>query len=90
MKIGCYIIVKGDADKIESCIRSQQGLADVVMVAIDDGPDSLATRDVVANVTLKSDMQIRYYHQTWPNSYSTARNDALNFLLLSVNDLDYV
>ncbi len=87
--IGCYIISNGDADEIIECLRSQETLANLVVLAI----DSSASIDTTLKLekfreTYLPDLFV--YRQKWENHFANARNDCLHTLLMRYPECDYV
>lgn len=89
IKLGCHIIFKGNVEEIVECLRSQEALANAVVVAI----DSTASPETInALEKLKENYfpDLYVYKQVWQNNFALARNDCLCKLLEKFPDLDYV
>ena len=89
MRIGCYIIARKDHDKIRACIKDQMGLADVVVVAVDDNSDSDRTYEEVVATVGDPELEVYGYRQPNLTSFADSRNDALYTLLRTFSDLNY-
>jgi tetratricopeptide (TPR) repeat protein len=85
MKIGFHLIVKGEAHNIADCLNSCRGLADFIVVAVDDREDSDETFNLIKGLE-----NVYAYRQKWENSFAAARNDSLETLLRLQPDVDYI
>ena len=86
IKIGLHMIVKGEQDRIKSCIEANFGLADYFSLAIDAGTNSDETYELCRSLLSSSDV----FRHWWKDDFSEARNSALDHLLARHPDVDYV
>lgn len=86
IKVGLHIIVKGEQDRIASCIASNHGLADYYSIAVDSGSSSDKTYEICRNIVGPKDV----FRHEWKDDFAEARNSALNHLLKTHPDVDYV
>ena len=83
--IGFHLIVKGNAHNIADCLNSCRGLADFIVVGVDDREDSDETFNLIKGIE-----NVYAYRDTWEDSFSISRNRALHTLLKLRPDLDYI
>lgn len=80
------MIVKGEQDRIKSCIETNFGLADYFSLAVDAGTNSDETYEMCRTLLGSSDV----FRHWWKDDFSEARNSALDHLLARHPDVDYI
>lgn len=85
MQIGAHLIARNEPDNIINCLDSCNGLVDYFVVAVDSGPESDETYNLI-----KDRENTFVYRQDWPNSFADARNDSLKVLLEKYPNIDYI
>jgi glycosyltransferase involved in cell wall biosynthesis len=87
--IGCYVIARNDLDEIVECLKAQETLANVVVLAI-DAPASKELTDKLLEFRETYLPDLYVYKQMWENDFSKARNNCLSILLGKYPECDYV
>ena len=87
--IGCYVISRNDLDEIIECLRAQETLANVVVLAI-DAPASKEFTDKLLEFKETYLPDLYVFKQMWENDFSKARNNCLSILLGKYPECDYV
>lgn len=86
IKIGLHMIVKGEQDRIKSCIEANLNLADYFSIAVDAGTNSDETYETCRTLVGSSDV----FRHWWKDDFSEARNSSLDHLLSRHPDVNYV
>ena len=87
MKIGLHMIAAGDADSVVACVKSQQGLMDCGIILVDSGAYSDELYSKLVSLDIPNLIVRRHL---WQDSFAQARNEALEMLLESFPDIDYI
>ena len=89
IKIGCHVISRNDIEEIIICLKAQEELANVVVLAI----DSPASKELTSKINEFKETylpELYVYKQAWSNNFSKARNECLYMLLTRYPECDYV